>query len=212
MLSNNALCRAFAEPIMQQLHTLRLRNREIFPWIEAVGTLRLRVFREYPYLYEGTLEDEEQYLSTYAGSPTSLIVLVMDGENAVGATTCVRMNEGDAAFAASFERAGMVTSAVCYFGESVLLPAYRGRGLGKAFFQYREEHARELGCTVAAFCAVDRPSDHPLRPADYRPLDTFWQAQGYQKHPELQATFVWKEIHESSESPKTLTFWLKNLV
>jgi len=28
-------------------------------------------------------------------------------------------------------------------------------------------------------------------------------------HPELQATFVWKEIGEETESPKTLTFWMK---
>ncbi|GEP42571.1 GNAT family acetyltransferase [Brevifollis gellanilyticus] len=196
---------------MQQFHFLHLSSREIYPWIEAVGNLRLRVFREYPYLYEGTLDEERHYLSTYAEAPTSLIVLVKDGENAVGATTCVRMNEGDAAFAASFEKAGMDVSKVCYLGESVLLPAYRGQGIGKAFFQYREEHARQLGCTITAFCAVDRPSDHPSRPEGHRPLDAFWQAQGYEKHPELQATFVWKEIHESSESPKTLTFWLKTL-
>jgi hypothetical protein len=56
---------------------------------------------------------------------------------------------------------------------------------------------------------VDRPADHPLRPAGYRPLDEFWRSQGYTKHPELQATFVWKEIGEEIESPKTLTFWTK---
>jgi hypothetical protein len=27
--------------------------------------------------------------------------------------------------------------------------------------------------------------------------------------PESQATFVWKEIGEEAESPKTLTFWVK---
>jgi hypothetical protein len=59
---------------------------------------------------------------------------------------------------------------------------------------------------------VDRPINHPLRPADYRPLDGFWESLGFQKHPELQAHFVWKEVGEVTESQKTLTFWLKSLL
>jgi GNAT superfamily N-acetyltransferase len=197
---------------MIQKHFVSLRNQDISPWIEEIGRLRIQVFREYPYLYEGSVEEEKRYLSTYAESASSLIVLVMDGATPVGTTTCVRMAEGDPSFRACFEEAGLDTASICYLGESVLLPEYRGQGIGKEFFRYRENHARELGCQMTAFCAVDRPADHALRPADYRPLDAFWQSLGYEKHPELRATFVWKEIHEASESPKTLTFWLKKLV
>jgi len=196
---------------MHHTHFLPLHSHDILSWTDTIGALRLQVFREYPYLYEGTPEEERHYLATYAQAPSSLIVLAMDGDQAVGATTCVRMNEGDPSFRACFERAGLETSAICYLGESVLLPAYRGSGIGKIFFQHRENHARELGCSMTAFCAVDRPADHPQRPAGYRPLDSFWQAQGYEKRPDLQATFVWKEIHEAAESPKTLTFWTKAL-
>ncbi|MES2594454.1 MAG: GNAT family N-acetyltransferase [Verrucomicrobiota bacterium] len=196
----------------QPSHFLSLHGQEILPWMSEIGSLRLRVFCEYPYLYEGTLEEERDYLSTYAQTPSSLIVLALDDTQPIGATTCVRMSDGDPAFRECFEKAGLDTSSVCYLGESVLLSSHRGRGIGKAFFQYRENHARELGCTLTAFCAVDRPVDHPLRPSSYRPLDGFWESQGYQKHPELQATFTWKEIHETSESPKTLTFWLKQLL
>lgn len=69
---------------------------------------------------------------------------------------------------------------------------------------------RHLGLKYSAFCAVDREPHHPQRPVEYRQLDEFWKSQGYVKHPELQATFVWKEIGEETESPKTLTFWLKS--
>jgi GNAT superfamily N-acetyltransferase len=98
---------------------------------------------------------------------------------------------------------------VCYFGESILLPQLRGKGVGKEFFRRREAHAQRLGVKWTAFCAVDRPVDHPQRPPGYRPLDDFWTAQGYTRRPGMQATFMWKEIGESAESPKTLTFWLK---
>jgi GNAT superfamily N-acetyltransferase len=196
---------------MNNLHFHSLHSHEILSYLDVIGGLRLRVFFDYPYLYDGSPEEETSYLRTYADAQSSLVVLAMDATEAVGVTTCVRMSDGDAAFRSSFEQAGYDTSLICYFGESVLLPVYRGRGIGKAFFQYREAHARSLGCQIAAFCAVDRPEDHPQRPADYRPLDGFWQSLGYEKHPELQAAFVWKEVHDVSESPKTLTFWLKNL-
>ena len=77
------------------------------------------------------------------------------------------------------------------------------------FFARREAHARRLGLTTTAFCAVDRPADHPARPANHRPLDAFWTRQGYRRRPELQAVFPWKEVGEEQDSPKTLTFWTK---
>ena len=112
-------------------------------------------------------------------------------------------------FQAAFVKAGYDLSTICYFGESILLPGYRGQGIGKAFFARREAHVQALGLKLSAFCAVDRPAAHPLRPAGYRPLDEFWRSQGYTKRPELQTTFEWKEIGEEIESPKTLIFWTK---
>lgn len=90
-----------------------------------------------------------------------------------------------------------------------LPPEYRGQGIGKEFFARREEHVRKLGLKRSTFRAVPEPTDHPLRPAGYRPLNEFWRSQGYTKCPELKATFEWKEIGEEIESPKTLTFWVK---
>jgi GNAT superfamily N-acetyltransferase len=181
------------------------------PWLDGLGALRIAVFREYPYLYDGTLEYERDYLRTYVNAPESLVVLVTDTERrVVGATTCIPLRDEGPEFQEPFRKHGFDVNEVCYFGESILLPQLRGKGIGKEFFQRREAHARRLGVKWTAFCAVDRPVDHPLRPSGYRPLDEFWTAQGYTKHPEMQTTFVWKEIGETTESPKTLTFWLKS--
>lgn len=190
---------------------LQLNDSSIIPYLEKIGALRLRVFREYPYLYEGTLEDEYDYLKTYTTAETSLVSLAMDGETVVGVTTCLKLCEADQGFKSVFEKAHYKTDEICYLGESILLPKYRGKGIGKLFFQHREKHARTLGCHMAAFCAVDRAENHPLRPPKYRELDGFWQNQGYKKHPELQATFSWKEVHSPLKTPKTLTFWTKQL-
>jgi GNAT superfamily N-acetyltransferase len=192
---------------------LRLQNfhgTELAPHLDALGELRIAVFHEYPYLYAGTLEHEREYLRTYLQSSGSLVVLVFDDDRVVGATTCLPMLDEGPEFQAAFVQAGYDLATLCYFGESILLPAYRGQGIGKEFFVRREAHVRKLGMKLSAFCAVDRPAEHPLRPQGYRPLDEFWRSQGYVKRPELQATFVWQEIGEETESPKTLTFWTKD--
>lgn len=189
----------------------KVQGNDIEPHLDALGALRITVFRDYPYLYDGSLEYERDYLKAYVECPKSLVVLAFHGDAAVGATTCMPLLDEAPEFQQAFVHAGHDLSTVCYLGESILLPQYRGRGLGKQFFKHREEHALSLGLSLAAFCSVDRAADHPLKPAGYRPLDEFWIAQGYAKQSHMQMTLSWKEVGEESESPKSLIFWTKNL-
>jgi GNAT superfamily N-acetyltransferase len=148
------------------------RGGEITARICELGRLRIAVFREYPYLYDGDEEAEMGYLRSYAAAAGSYVCLACDGGEAVGATTCVPMTEAEEAFRKPFADAGWDLARICYFGESVLLPEYRGHGVGREFFRRREAEATRLGLPVTTFCAVDRPPDHPARPAGYRPLAT----------------------------------------
>lgn len=184
---------------------------EVGPWLDRLGALRMEVFREFPYLYDGNPDYEREYLGIYQKSPRSLVVVAQDQSgDLVGATTCMPLAEESAEFREPFERAGIDPSGFLYFGESIVRRTRRGAGLGREFFARREAHARRLGLSSTAFCAVDRPADHPLRPPDYQPLDAFWTRLGYTKRPELQASFSWKETGEIADSPKTLTFWTKS--
>jgi len=193
------------------LHLLDLRGADLDPWLEKLGRLRIQVFREYPYLYDGTEAYEQEYLKTYQKSARCLLVLVVDDDQSVvGATTCLPLEDECEEFRAPFSGQQIAIDEICYFGESILLPELRGQGLGKEFMRRREAHARSLGLKSAAFCAVDRPDDHPQRPPDYRPLDDFWRSQGFEKREDFRASFPWKEIGEEHESHKTLTFWMKS--
>ncbi|HBC32969.1 MAG TPA: GNAT family N-acetyltransferase, partial [Marinobacter adhaerens] len=53
--------------------------------------------------------------------------------------------------------------------------------------------------------------DHPLRPADYQPLDSFWHNRGYRKVPELTTTYAWKDVDQAAETAKPMTFWLRRI-
>jgi hypothetical protein len=84
--------------------------------------------------------------------------------------------------------------------------------LGVKFFETRENHASRLGgFTTTAFCAVQRPDDHPRRPKDYVSLESFWEKRGYQKRADMTAQIHWQDLDEREETPKPMMFWLKSL-
>lgn len=181
-------------------------------WIEPLARLRTAVFREFPYLYVGNADYEARYLGRYVESPNAVIVLALHGEEVVGASTAMPMADEMDEVKAPFLAEGYRPEDVFYLGESVLLPDYRGLGLGVRFFEEREGHAHRLGgFRYATFCAVDRPHDHPRRPADYVPLDRFWRKRGYERHPELHTHIAWQDLDENGESDKPMTFWVKRL-
>ena len=197
---------------MTDIQIRRLTGASILPYIDALAELRITVFREFPYLYDGSIQYEQKYLKRYTLSDETVVVLALDGDKVVGASTGMPMKDEDPMVRDAFVRAGLDKNEYFYFGESVLLAAYRGQGLGVRFFEEREAHAYALGYRKTTFCAVDRPADHPRRPADYTPLHRFWNKRGYTEHPELKAEFKWQDLDENQESAKSLTFWVKQRI
>ncbi len=179
--------------------------------LEGVAALRIAVFRDWPYLYDGTLDYEREYLQTYRTSANALLVGAFEGDRLVGASTSTPMEDHAEAFAAPFAEQGIPLTDIYYGAESVLLPEYRGQGIGHRFFDLREAFARSLGRKWLAFCSVTRPDDHPLRPATYRTNDAFWRGRGYAPLPGVQAEFAWKDVGETAETVKRLQFWMRRL-
>ena len=179
--------------------------------LEDVAGLRIAVFREWPYLYDGDLAYERDYLETYRNSRDAILVGAFDGARLVGAATGTPMTDHAEDFAKAFEGTGIALDDIFYCAESVLLPEYRGQGIGHRFFDLREAHGRNLGARVSAFCAVTRPADHPLRPAEYQPLDPFWRKRGYAPLHGAVARFSWKDVDQDVETAKPLQVWMRLL-
>lgn len=180
--------------------------------LPALAALRIEVFRAYPYLYDGDLDYERDYVETFSRSPGAVVVLARHGARVIGASTGVPMTEAEADWQDPFREAGHAIERIFYCGESVLLPEYRGYGIGHAFFDHREAHARELGLGFSCFCGVIRPADHPARPEGYQPLDGFWRKRHYAPMSGIQARFAWKDIGDKAETEKQLQFWGRMLV
>ncbi|MTH99558.1 GNAT family N-acetyltransferase [Roseibium sp. RKSG952] len=182
--------------------------------VDALGglaELRISVFRAWPYLYDGTLAYERKYLQRYVDTEGAIIVGAYDGDRLVGAATGEPMEDEVIQFRRPFEERGYDVNKIFYMAESVLDPAFRGQGIGHRFFDEREAHARRLGYEYATFCGVVRPGDHPLKPADYRPLDPFWEKRGYQKLEGAVVHFPWQDVGEAEETEKPMQVWWHKL-
>lgn len=194
------------------IDTVVCAGEAVAPYVGDLARLRIEVFREYPYLYEGDAGYEQRYLTAYARSPRSVFVLALDGGKVVGASTGLPLADDGDAFHQPFLQRGLPLQEVFYFGESVLLPAYRGQGLGHRFFDAREAHARRLGgFRWTAFCAVERAEDDTRRPAGYRPNDAFWRKRGYVRQDDMFCALDWKEQGDSAPRTHQLRFWLRPL-
>ena len=188
-----------------------LTGDEIAPALDALAALRIAVFRAYPYLYDGSAAYERAYLAEFAASPGAVLVAAFDDDTIVGAATAAPLSTQKPDFRTPFEVAGHDPDLIFYFGESVLLPAWRGRGIGHAFFDHREARARAAGAKIAAFCAVARPPDHPARPTDYAPLDAFWRKRGYAPAEGMVTDFSWRDIGDEDEMAHPMQFWMRRI-
>lgn len=159
----------------------------IQPYLTSIARLRLEVFKDFPYLYASTLENEIAIIKKHIQCPDAIAVLVFDGSTVVGVSTGMPASEQEAAFQEVLLENGLNPSRCYYFSESVLLKQYRGRGIGHHFYDLREEHVKNLK-TYDSICffTVSRSHKDPERPSDYLPLSEFWTKRGYVLFPHVQ--------------------------
>lgn len=175
------------------------------------ATLRLEIFREYPYLYQGRREDELKYLGTYAEAPDACVVLAYDGDAVIGAVAGMPLIHEDAQMLDAFAGTAFPLDEAYYVGELLFLPAYRNGGLGRKLLARLESHVRPLGRYRTLTCAtVERPDDHPLRPRDFIPITRFLARNGFSRLPVVTTHFMWREI-DGILWDHPMQFWGKQL-
>ena len=189
-----------------------LTGKALLDCLADLARLRIEVFAEWPYLYDGSLAYEERYLEAFAASKGAVIIAARDpAGHLVGAATAAPLRDHAKEFAEPFAGAGLDPAACFYLAESVLRKEWRGHGAGRTFFRAREAEARRQGFGACVFASVMRPEDHPSRPQDYQPLDPFWRRLGYRPVDGLIAHFSWKDLEEEAETDKPLQVWHRTL-
>ncbi len=172
----------------------------------VLADFRLRYFREFPYLYVGTAENEQEHLDEYLANPTSRLIVAKDvAENktvgvAIGTLlsfeTEIVKQTGE-----QLQRYGIVPERFFYFGEMIFEPEYRNRGIGKRMLETLKNMGREQGADRFCFLAVAREVDDTRRPAAYVDSSLIFEKFGFVKTP-IFATFEWPTIQPDGSVAK----------
>jgi GNAT superfamily N-acetyltransferase len=179
--------------------------------LDDLATLRLEIFREYPYLYEGRRKDELDYLGTYAKVVDACAILAYYGSTIIGAATGMPLIHEDAQTLDAFARASLPLGEIYYVGELLFRPAWRNTGLGRKSLARLENHVHSFGSYRMLTCAtVERPDDHPLRPLDYIPITRFLAKTGFARLTGVTTHFKWLET-DGVKRDHSMQFWVKDL-
>ena len=195
---------------MSHLKYIEVKGREIEKYIDSLADLRISVFREFPYLYDGSFEYEQKYLKVYCENDDSFVCLALYEDEVIGASTGTALINEPEYVTRPLSDAGYKLEDIFYFGESVLRKEYRGKGIGWQFMKSRENFALSLNKSLAVFCAVERAMDHPRKPSDFFSLEKFWKKAGYRAL-DISGSFSWQDLDEDHESPKKMNYWGKEL-
>ena len=171
--------------------------------LETLAALRLEIFQEYPYLYDGRREDELCYLKSYAVAPDACVILVQESGTFVGAVTGMPLIHEDTQLLEAFTRNSRAVEGLYYVGELLLYQGFRNRGLGSRLLEQMESHIRTLGKYHHLTCAtLERPDDHPARPEDYIPITRFLAHTQFALCQASPRSFPgWKQMGSSESTP-----------
>jgi hypothetical protein len=90
---------------------------------------RLNDFKEFPYLYDGILDHEKENFQKYMDNEQSLLIVAKDDAKVIAVSTGIPF---DSPFmgkvgAEAFLKNGLNAKDFYYFGETIILPEYRGK-------------------------------------------------------------------------------------
>ena len=186
-------------------------GQEVEQYIDDLALLRISVFREYPYLYEGNMEYERSYLQKFVQGEDCIIAVVLDNGHVVGAVSGLPLALEEAEVRGPWKKASSLDG-VYYISEILLKPDYRGLGLGKQLMEALEEWVAASGkFTEIALATVVRPKDDPRRPATYRDAQRFFADRNYHIKEGVTCTIAWQEIDEADTTSKPLQFWSRKV-
>ena len=181
--------------------------------VKALAALRIAAFAHFPYLYAGTEAYEKEYLETYFDSLQSVIYIGFHAGKIVAFSNLMPLCEMPLEIISPFFENDIDVANILYLGEAILAPEYQHKkpGFIRAMLKIQEEHARKKNYNQIVFMSVIRPDNHPLKPANYMPLDGMFTKFGFNRYEDMFIEMAWTQIDTKIEMDNILSIWYKNL-
>jgi GNAT superfamily N-acetyltransferase len=197
-------------------YTIKVLTQEkMEPLLPFIATLRINIFKEYPYLYDGDFKEEMDDLEHCAQLPNNALAIAYYKDIPVGFLYGIPLIE----FASHFENPvidlfknkNLDPTTCYYFGDIIILPEHRGNHLSKELFDTLEAYAQKQGYNSASFI-TESHDIHPLKPTNYKSLDPLWTSLKYKKIG-LTSYSSWKTHQPDGNIARQRHFadiWFKN--
>lgn len=167
----------------------------------------------WPYIYEGDIETEKNYLKVYAESEDAILVLAKEEDHAIGIAMGSPVKDSMEQIQKVFKENQVPMGNSYYLADLILLKEYRKRGIGLKMVQDFECAVKNLqDYEWIYFCEILRDDNDPRKPSDYRSLDSFWESFGYEMVPHWHTSIDWLEIGGGEKKSHSMRFRKKRLL
>lgn len=193
-----------------------LTHKELEPLLPFVAQLRVDIFKNYPYLYDGDIQEEMDDLQKYAQDDNSALAIAYRNDTPIGFLGGSDLTAYSWHFENSvpdmFKNAGLNPQEYYYFTDVIILPEHRGNGLSPQLFKALEKYAQNKGSNGSCFI-TEHHENHPLKPDNHKSLVPLWNGLNYKKSTLI--TYASWPTHQADGTIKQerhpLVFWFKNL-
>lgn len=182
---------------------------QILPYLEQISQLYINIYEEFPYLFQGDVEQQKVAIKEhYISKKTGIVCLLLIENQVVGAGLGCALIESSDKFKEPFIKQKYAIDNLFFWGELILEPVYRGKKLGKKLYQKMGEAIKQSGYSSVCFCTVERSDDHPSKPDTYKSLEPLWEKLGFKKDEKLTFTGRWQEIGKEEATDQPMVFWV----
>lgn len=188
------------------------QGHQITPYIHKIVQLCDKMYREYPYFYNGDNEGYQSYLESYAQSKDAIISLAFEGEKAVGIAAGIPMSKTRNLYQQTLLEHGYNLHTLFYLGEFGLKAEYQGQGIEETLYRNIENYVNKDGhFSAICFWEIDDSLNSRQKQLGYLLKDDFWKRLGFVRRPELNFLIFWTNINETQESAHSAVYWMKNM-
>lgn len=192
------------------------QGNEVNSIVDNISKMRINEFRNFPYMYDGSLEYERLYFQEFCKDPNSLIVCIFDDSKLIATATSIPLlSNADILdnVASKFIAQSLDPKTFFYSGEFIVLQKYRQNGLCKNLLYSVESLAKTLGFTNLCIATVCRSKDDPRRPVSYVDSDVVWKSLGFEIT-NIKTSYPWPTIQPNQLTVTVnneMIFWTKEM-
>lgn len=187
-----------------------LKDAQIRSIEDSFADLRMTIFREYPYLYEGDLATEKQYFELFGDK--TICMIAKDGPAIVGVIIGTPLQEIFKPLLKPLIEADINVEKMFYLADLLVLKSYRGKRIGHTLYELFEKEVQKTGkFSHILIREIFKSPGDPKKPFDYYSLDLFWDKRGFKKMEGISQQDKWKAIGDEEISLHTMIYQVKKL-